>query len=237
MTHCGLAHLPFADKRGVTQDRGERRPELVGEHREELVLGFGRLGQSQGRFFELPGAVVLAQQRVAEDPQQLAAQRQPGALHRELLSRRRPDVVEGKPAIAGESHDFAVAEMGGQRVPCDRRPHDRPGENERGTDHRDPVLLFDDDRRARSRSAQAPLRACGEHPRATTLGEKVEQRCAIHGSRHETPIGAVDLDGQVVDGRVLLERDPAAIELKDGDVQICQRGLPPARRGVALGRS
>src|SRR5690242_10470843 len=108
--------------------------------------------------------------------------------------------------------------MGRQRVPRDRRPHDRPAKNERGTEHRDPVLLLDHDRHT-SRFVQARSRACGEHPRIMTLGEEVEQWSAIYGSYDEAFIGAVDLHGQMIGGSILLERRSASIELKDRDVE------------------
>src|SRR6185503_20395819 len=54
------------------------------------------------------------------------------------------------------------------------------------------------------------------------------RRCAIDGSRHQTSIGAIDLNGHMVRSRVLLESRSASIELKDADVQRCHRGYPAA---------
>ena len=174
---------------------------------------------------------MFAHQRIAEDPQQLAAQRQPPARFGQLLAHHRPDLVEGKPVVAGESHDLAVGEMRRQRIPGDRRPHDLAGESERGPDHGEPVLLFDDDRCARIRLAQALVHASDEHPRTTTPREEVEQHRAIHGSRHWTPIDVVDLDGQMVEHRPLLEGRSAAIELEDAHVKLGHGRLPRIPEG------
>ena len=105
--------------------------------------------------------------------------------------------------------------MRGQRVSRDRSPGDRPAEDERGPDHRDPVLLFDDDRRGRTGLAQALERTRREQGGPLPAGEEIEQRGAIDGGRHDVSIRAVDLDGQTVGCGVLFEGRPAAIELKD----------------------
>ena len=107
-----------------------------------------------------------------------------------------------------------------QRIPGDRRPHDLAGESERGPDHGEPVLLFDDDRRVRIRLAQALLHASDEHPGSTTPREEVEEHRAIHGSRHRAPIDVKDLDGQMVEHGPLLEGRPAPIELEDTHVKL-----------------
>ena len=125
--------------------------------------------------------------------------------------------------------------MRGERIPGDGRPRDLTGEDQRRANNGETVMLLDDDRQPRVRLAQALSRAGGEHPRAVPLRKEVERRCAMDGSRHPTSIGAIDLHGQMVGGRVLLESRSASIELEDGDVRRCHRAtVRPAGRGAPV---
>jgi hypothetical protein len=94
-----------------------------------------------------------------------------------------------------------------------------------GTEHRDPVVLFHD--HARQRSGQALPRAPFEQPGIVLAGEEVVERGAVHAARHQLAVGVVDLDGQVVHGRVLLEGGAAPLELEDGHRLFRHRSSSP----------
>jgi hypothetical protein len=66
---------------GPSEDRGERRPQFMGKHGQEVVFRDRRFLAEPNRFFIETDAMVLSQKRVSEDSQQLSDQHQAALRH------------------------------------------------------------------------------------------------------------------------------------------------------------
>ena len=72
------------------ENRRERRSQFVRQHGQKLVLHSGGHGELRRRFFVLPRAVILAEQRVSKHLQQFSVQDETALRNGRLLTRHIP---------------------------------------------------------------------------------------------------------------------------------------------------
>jgi len=110
---------------------------------------------------------------------------------------------------------------GRQDIRSDCRPDHLAVERERAPDDREAVPLLDDDRGRPGRLGQAASNARREHAqRVMARRQKLEQASWMHRPKDQALVAAVELDGQMGRGPVLLEGPlPCRVGLEDGLVE------------------
>ena len=129
------------------------------QHSEKLVFHRSRDGQLRRGLFELPGSVVLAQQRVSEHLQQFSVQDEPALRNGRLLPRHVPQLPEGHTGLAREPLDVGGLGEIDERIAGHGRADNVALEQQGCADDGQPVRLRDSDRWAIRGLREASLNA------------------------------------------------------------------------------
>jgi len=169
----------------------------VRQHGQKFVLRRGRRLELRHRVFVLPGAVVLAQQRIPQDLEQAPVQHQAPLRHRRLLPHDFPETVERHAGRSGPALDCRDLRESGERITRDRGAHDLAFEHERSPDDRQAVLLFGEHRGPGKRLLQAAAGALGEQARLEAVfAEQRDERRGMHRAQHHLSVEAEQLHRQ-----------------------------------------